>query len=956
MPARTPKPTKSRTTTRRGRQRATDGGGDRRRTDPTRREGGSTVNRGVRSSAFVGASGRSETHALDLGGNLSFEEGVEDARARARATDMSAGGDADDAEGRRVMRSYPTPSTSLIVASCATLVLAATTTSREGAGRSGSVLDGARANAAGELGRERIWTDIPFEDDHVKMVVPRIEREIAAEELGGEVSWVRSAWDGTISASEASTTVAANAAAYAMLGKRHEESSSRGSGVFDLPAFETTHAHKKREHDEAKSLLENHDKQRENLASGASSSTSSSERASGDKGRTAVSPDAHERLWREPSETIDRAIRAAEEEYADFDAAGDGREEAAVTATAPLGMDEGNMTLSDRMEAEAKSKNFTKQGITSTVPESKLVNALESDSKDFVKDVRDDADAESLADVLDKEVSSARERKAEESKSKTAMSDSAVEAAVEKKEIVGDVATAAMAETPLRSEQPSGDASTLMEKMRAQSSSEGDASTLTTSYAANTMAPTPPTPKPLSTSSTDEGGVDYEAIKQSLHLSNNSPEGPDVSKAKLDAKPPIDSTASTGSREAKYKKTIDTTEDISLYEAAHRPDSDQPRSWAQKGLKPADKDILTARNIKKNEDMDKQPLSMEFLSKFPVHVPKSELETQNWEHFKLRSDEESDRETEERVTAAVVEVVRAEREEEEQSQRREHSSWTDALFSVYFMAPLGVAIFLSVFYVVVLIVARKSSKTRRSGDDNDGNMPGDAAAFAEIVGKSVRDKKHEEGFASSLMSLFSKPNDEHDLLEERNVGRLQRTLTVEETFSDTDEDFVRFSRSGTTYNSASVSGTSTPKPYDDDPAIDKNVINRTLQSIRVRELSSPERIRRVRSMAPSPSSSPTVAERENDDDAQPERRAAAATAPHPTEDDVDKLSKTTEPVAASAPAEAPTRAPQNATTVSPAPAKRAIFPPQDTPKPTSVAPRRPGDGPQIVRSMTTKFY
>jgi len=881
----------------------------------------------------------------------------------------------DDDDGRRVMRSYPTPSTSLIVASCATLVLAATTTPRGGtAGAPGSfsLLDGARANAAGELGRERILTDIPFEDDHVKMVVPRIEREIAAEELEGEVSWVRSAWDGTIKALEASTsssgastTMAANAAAYAALGKRHE-SSSRGSGTFDLPVFETTHAHKKLQHDEAKSLLENHDKQREDLASGAAkvaNPAAAAERAGDGKGRTAVSPDAHERVWREPSETIDKAIRAAEEEYADSDVDVAAREKDAVTATAPLGEDEGNMTLAERMEAEAKSKGFKKGGIPSTVPESELVNTLKSHSKDFVKKVRDD-EGELLADVLDKEVSLARERRAQESKS-TTKSGSAVDTVVEKAEIVGDAAAAAMAESPLRVEQPSGDAPTLMERMHAQSSSEGAASTATASNTANPLAAATAatTTTPLSTSSTDRNGVDYDAIKLSLHQSDNSEDGQgaEASKAKLDAKPPLDSTASAGSREAKYKKTIDTTEDISLYEAAHRPDSDQPRSWAQKGLKPADKDILTARNIKENENTDKQSLSIDFLSKFPVHVPKSELETQNWEHFKLHSDAESDRETEERVTAAVVEVVRAEREEEEESQRRDHSSWTDALFSVYFMAPLGVAIFLSVFYVVVLVVARKSSKTRRIGDDNNPDMPGDAAAIAEIVGKSVRDKKPEEGFVSSLMSIFSKPNNADDLLEVRNVGRLQRTLTVEETMSDTDEDFVRFSRSGTTYNSASVSGTSTPKPHDDH-ALDKNVINRTLQSIRVREMSSPDRMRRVRSNVPSPSSSPTVAVRENgadeDDNVQPERterQSAAAPSAYLTRDDVDKLSETEKPVAAT-PSEEPQRAPQSVATARPAPAKRKIFPPQDAPKPPSVAPRRPGDAPQIVRSMTTKFY
>ena len=43
----------------------------------------------------------------------------------------------------------------------------------------------------GRRGAEPIYDDVPFEDDHVEFRVPRIEREIAAEEIGGEEPWTR---------------------------------------------------------------------------------------------------------------------------------------------------------------------------------------------------------------------------------------------------------------------------------------------------------------------------------------------------------------------------------------------------------------------------------------------------------------------------------------------------------------------------------------------------------------------------------------------------------------------------------------------------------------------------------------------------------------------------------------------------------------------------------------------
>ena len=97
-------------------------------------------------------------------------------------------------------------------------------------------------------------------------------------------------------------------------------------------------------------------------------------------------------------------------------------------------------------------------------------------------------------------------------------------------------------------------------------------------------------------------------------------------------------TAQTGEPAIEYKKKIDTTNDINLYENALRGEAHPERSWAQKGLKPADESVLTEENIKQNELAEDQSLTVDFLDRFPVQLPKSERETQNWRRYqKLRT-------------------------------------------------------------------------------------------------------------------------------------------------------------------------------------------------------------------------------------------------------------------------------------------------------------------------------
>lgn len=61
----------------------------------------------------------------------------------------------------------------------------------------------------------------------------------------------------------------------------------------------------------------------------------------------------------------------------------------------------------------------------------------------------------------------------------------------------------------------------------------------------------------------------------------------------------------------------------------------------------------------------------------------------------------------ERVIVVVVEFVCVEKKGEDD---RKEKSWRDVVFFLYFMGSFGFVVFVSVFYVVVVFVVRKSKK------------------------------------------------------------------------------------------------------------------------------------------------------------------------------------------------------------------------------------------------------
>lgn len=119
---------------------------------------------------------------------------------------------------------WPRPSATLVAVGCCALALACLGDGTRVA--TSGLLGGASTTARGDAGRERVLDDVPFEDDHVRLVVPRVEREIAAEELRGEVSWMRAATTGVFDARANGGASATNGteyrpvATYAALGRR----------------------------------------------------------------------------------------------------------------------------------------------------------------------------------------------------------------------------------------------------------------------------------------------------------------------------------------------------------------------------------------------------------------------------------------------------------------------------------------------------------------------------------------------------------------------------------------------------------------------------------------------------------------------------------------------------------------------------------------------------------------
>ena len=144
----------------------------------------------------------------------------------------------------------PVPSASVVIAVCVACALAVAS---DGVGvGGGGLLGGAATSAAGEAMREPIYDDVPFEDDHVEFRVPRIEREIAAEEIGGEEPWTRVASRGVFEDDAASSSDRARESAratYAALGRRRYEDADE-AGDFKHTKSHHRHHRERDDHDD----------------------------------------------------------------------------------------------------------------------------------------------------------------------------------------------------------------------------------------------------------------------------------------------------------------------------------------------------------------------------------------------------------------------------------------------------------------------------------------------------------------------------------------------------------------------------------------------------------------------------------------------------------------------------------------------------------------------------------
>ena len=378
----------------------------------------------------------------------------------------------------------------------------------------------------------------------------------------------------------------------------------------------------------------------------------------------------------------------------------------------------------------------------------------------------------------------------------------------------------------------------------------------------------------------------------------------------------VSTTMATEAPEVEYKKRIDTTSDIEISNAARVDQEQGTASWARKGLKPADENVLTEANIRQHESVEDQALSVDFLSRFPVRLPKSERETQNWKAYKsshkafLEEKQEEERETKEtveRVTAAAVDIVRREKIEDSNAQ----DNWTNIFHSLYFMGPVGVLTFLSVFYAVVALVARKSAISDGAQKDDH-----DEATFETFVvgAVSAQPKKAGEDLKSTLFGFMK-----------RREGNSESTPP--------ESSPQRPGRSFTT----SLDTTLEPTPMDSParPRKRMNPDNLSRQVTEKLEKLSHERECEAAGVerAPSERSEPverTPSERSLSIERAPPEPAERA-APQPAPRVVSKLSLSSV-----------VNAPQE---------QRSA--PRESP---GVAPRRPGDAPSIVRSTTTKFY
>ena len=931
----------------------------------------SRVARARRASTRVDATTRGEANAIVEAARVDARVASVGAASRDAARDVAsvgcyarASGDAMTREGDDGAAAWPRPSATLVAVGCAALALACLGDGTRVA--TSGLLGGASTTARGDAGRERVLDDVPFEDDHVRLVVPRVERDIAAEELRGEVSWTRAATTGVFDARANGGASATNGteyrpvATYAALGRRrhHGRKHHRYDDDEEELAYET-----KGDDFELPELssVEPKDSKKKETETFGGELTASEVESILDK-------------LRAQSQALETGSDATS------------RLGAKEASTPGEQIDELEKTLA-RGSSNAANEIKTKK--------SSLLSSIEEKSKDLVEEL-DSVPAQTYKLTFPSPKAPSKDDKARDETS-TADADAQPEANSEISRQISSMA---------KGESDAGDAAFLKSLIEDPETSELMSESMSLSSAqptskAPTPSNTPLTPSPatdatvLGDNGTTTSPVDIptkpailpdvvratgdvakntttydDASDGSSHEDLEYGEGSEVAPNSKhdDAESKLTETAQTGEPAIEYKKKIDTTNDINLYENVLRGEAHPERSWAQKGLKPADESVLTEENIKQNELAEEQSLTVDFLNRFPVQLPKSERETQNWRRYqKLRTragaksaeeQSEEDRETVERVTAAAVELVRAEKKGEDD---RKEKSWRDVVFSLYFMGPLGFVAFVSVFYAVVVLVVRKSKKSpSKTGTDPDDDEAFDKFLRDVTVTKSkTHTRRESDGGLASFLGFVKKRVDDVDEFAKYASARLQRTVD-EDGEDDVDEEQVwhQSTVSASGLESTSISGTSTPRAstsasspnrvnHDPDRVLDKAVVNRSLQSIRTRELSSPERIRNVRSREATADPSPATTPRETS---------------YLTQQTIDRLEperpKQRQPQSDQEPPQREQRERQSSRAKANKPSPqvyRSLFPREQT-EPPPAPPRRPGDAPQIVRSMTTKFY
>ena len=875
--------------------------------------------------------------------------------------------------------SVPVPSASVVIAVCVACALAVAS---DGVGvGGGGLLGGAATSAAGEAMREPIYDDVPFEDDHVEFRVPRIEREIAAEEIGGEEPWTRVASRGVFEDDPASSSDRARESAratYAALGRRRYEDADE-AGDFKHTKSHHRHHRERDDHDddEDDSLsLRTIDFQLPGFET-----ASDKERKERESGEIVSKLHAQEReseklqrFFENVDSGVDSGVRAMM----------DGREH---RSRADLGKDtSSSSSFNDMLKGLQDAMPAPPPPASSTLKKSSLVSALENTSDAMVKKLdgaptKDSSSATTAADSAQLAPTPAKSPHADKrQEGRNFINDGVSDDEVLKTFMEGgtlEPVRAAVKEnksspTPSPSPSPSPSPAPVAAESAVLAASEStvvnstSVSNSSAPVAAESVSLAAAQPTVVNSTSTSNSAIPTAVVTQPVVTqlvespSTQTPVADDESYTDVEydengnahVVSGKDATASTGASQGAAKKKIDTTADIALYENAFRDQRDRSeRSWAQKGLKEADEKILTEENIKRNELAGDQSLPLDFLSHFPVVLPKTARETQQWKRYApqhviaLESKnvkEKAEKEALERIKETAVEVVRTERKQQNE-QERQHT-WKDMVFSLYFVGPLGLAAFVSIFYATVVLVVRKVSN---ESSKNDGNEPDDDATFDDFVRtvstaalpKLAEKKKRREsdgGLAASIFGMMKKtmPVDE---LTKLTMDKSNATQNVDgDDASTSEQTWMQSTMSDSGPISKSPSGMSTPyistsasaQSLDGmDRVLDKGVISKTLQSIRTSTMSSPERVRKVRSndvtAELSRQASPTAAGDAN----------ATLIAPQQSES------------ANAQQADQPPR-PDLA-------ARRALY---ESRQPPPAPPRRPGDAPQIVRSTTTKFY